>query len=58
MGMPVKLSEDLVNEARQEAKASNRSITAQIEHWAKIGSSVESAMRHDDVLALKRGGDL
>jgi hypothetical protein len=58
MGMPVKLSEDLVSEARQEATASNRSITAQIEHWARIGSSVERALGHDDVLALKRGDDL
>lgn len=55
MGMPVKLSEDLVNQARHEAKASNRSITAQIEHWAVIGSSVERALAHDDLLAVKRG---
>lgn len=54
--MPVKLSDDLVEEARREAKAADRSITAQIEHWAKLGRSVESALRHDDLLALKRGG--
>jgi ParD-like antitoxin of type II bacterial toxin-antitoxin system len=58
MGMPVKLSEDLVKRARAEARASSRSLTAQIEHWALIGSSVENALGHEDVLALKRGDDV
>jgi hypothetical protein len=59
MGMPVKLSDELVELAREEAEAAERSITAQIEHWAQLGRSVESALRHDDVLALKRTrGDL
>jgi hypothetical protein len=59
MGMPVKLSDDLVRLARTEAKAADRSITAQIEHWAKLGRSVEGALRHEDALALKEaGGDL
>jgi len=34
MGMPVKLSDELVREAREEARVVNRSITGQIEHWA------------------------
>jgi hypothetical protein len=59
MGMPVKLSDDLVQSARLEAAATDRSITAQIEHWAKLGRAVETALRHADVLALKRSnGDL
>ena len=59
MGMPVKLSDDLVQSARLEAAATDRSITAQIEHWAKLGRAVETALRHADVLALKRkNGDL
>jgi hypothetical protein len=53
MGMPVKLSDELVNVARKEAAAAERSITAQIEHWAKLGQSVEAALRHEDALALK-----
>ena len=53
MGMPVKLSDALVKLARTEAEASDRSITAQIEHWAKLGRSVETALGHEDVLALK-----
>jgi ParD-like antitoxin of type II bacterial toxin-antitoxin system len=59
MGMPVKLSDDLVKLARDEAAAAHRSITAQIEHWAELGRSVESALRHNEVNALKGArGDL
>jgi hypothetical protein len=54
MGMPVKLSDELVQQARDEAKSAERSITAQIEHWAQLGRFVESALRHDEVMALKR----
>ncbi len=53
MGMPVKLSDELVNLARQEAQGAERSITGQIEHWAKLGRSLETALRHEDALALK-----
>lgn len=54
--MPVKLSDELVKLARKEAQAADRSITAQIEHWATLGRSVETALRHEDVLALKEAG--
>jgi hypothetical protein len=57
MGMPVKLSEDLVKDARQEAEATDRSLTAQIEHWVRLGRNVEHVLRHDEVLSLKRLGD-
>jgi hypothetical protein len=46
MGMPVKLSDELVAAARKEAATADRSITGQIEHWAKIGRSVETVLRH------------
>lgn len=59
MGMPVKLSDDLVLSARLEAEATDRSIAAQVEHWAKLGRAVEAALQHADTLALKgSGGDL
>src|SRR5439155_24241515 len=54
MGTSLKLSNDLVDEARHEAEAADLSLTSQIEHWARLGRSVESALRHEDVLALKR----
>jgi len=54
VGTSLKLSDDLVNEARDEAAAADRSLTSQIEHWARLGRVVESTLRHEDVLALKR----
>ncbi len=57
--MPVKLSDVLVRAARTEAKTTSRSITAQVEHWAKLGRAVEAALKHADLLDLKRSeGDL
>lgn len=59
MGMPVKLSDELVLTARREAGLADRSITGQIEHWAKLGRAVESALKYPEMAALKRsGGDL
>lgn len=55
MGLSVKLSDDLVRSARLEVETSERSIAGQIEHWAKLGRSVESALNHPAVVALKRG---
>src|SRR6516165_9143371 len=54
MGMPVKLSDELVEAARREAASTDRSITGQIEHWVKIGRSVEKVLRHQDLQVLKR----
>src|SRR4051812_35531923 len=54
MGMPVKLSSELVESAREEAANADRSITGQIEHWAKIGRSVETVLRHSEIQTLKR----
>lgn len=56
MGMPVKLSDRLVRAARAEAKLADRSITAQIEHWAKLGRAVEVALTHEDLNDLKKSG--
>jgi hypothetical protein len=51
--MPVKLSNELVESARRESTSTDRSITGQIEHWAKIGRSVEAVLGHEQVRALK-----
>lgn len=37
----VKLSEDILLEAKVMSKALNRSLAGQIEHWAKIGRLAE-----------------
>lgn len=41
MAMAVKLSEGILSAARAIAKALNRSVSGQIEHWAKIGKIAE-----------------
>lgn len=41
MATAVKLSEDIVSDAKIMSKALNRSVAGQIEHWAKIGRIAE-----------------
>ena len=56
MASPVKVSDQLLALARQEARGTHRSATAQIEHWATLGRAVEVLVAYRDVLALKRAG--
>jgi hypothetical protein len=42
--------------AREEARGTHRSATAQIEHWATLGRAVEVLVAYSEVLALKRAG--
>jgi hypothetical protein len=56
MGTPLKVSDELFRVAREEATAENRSITAQVEHWARIGRAVEAVLAHDELLGLKKAG--
>ena len=37
----VKLSDELINEARLYADAMHRSVSKQIEHWARLGKAAE-----------------
>ena len=57
MRSAIKLSERLLALAKQEARGTHRSITAQIEHWASIGRAVEVMLAYGEVLALKRAGE-
>ncbi len=41
MATAVRISEELVNEAKKYSRIDHRSITGQIEHWAKIGKCAE-----------------
>lgn len=41
MAKAVKLSDEIVSNAKVNAKALSRSIAGQIEHWAKIGKLAE-----------------
>jgi hypothetical protein len=57
MGQPVKLSENLVLDARVVGETSERSIAGQIEFWARLGRAVESVLRTETVLQLKKRGE-
>lgn len=41
MPQPVKLSDELINDARIYAKSMHRTPTKQIEYWARIGKLAE-----------------
>ncbi len=58
MGTPLKVSDSLFAVAKQEAQATQRSITAQVEHWARIGRAVEAVLAHQELLTLKQVGEL
>lgn len=57
MGQPVKLSEQLVLDARLVGETAERSIASQIEFWAGLGRAVESVLRTENALRLKRRGE-
>jgi hypothetical protein len=58
MGQPVKLSDELVDDARAVVPFSQRSIAGQIEFWAGLGKSIEPLLRGDQALSLQMcGGD-
>lgn len=54
MSQPVKLSDALVLDARIAAQAQERSITGQVEFWAKLGRSVELLLNGRQMLRLQR----
>ncbi len=56
MGQPVKLSDELVDDARAVVPFSQRSIAGQIEFWAGLGKSIEPLLRGDRALALQMAG--
>jgi ParD-like antitoxin of type II bacterial toxin-antitoxin system len=41
MAIALKLSNELVESAKQHAAAKHRSVPNQIEHWARLGKAVE-----------------
>jgi hypothetical protein len=56
MGQPVKLSDELVDDARAIVPFSQRSIASQIEFWAGLGKSIEPLLRGDRAMSLKMSG--
>lgn len=59
MPVAVKLSDSLAEEARTASAGADRSLTGQIEHWARLGKAVEPLFSAPTIAALKKsGGDL
>ena len=56
MSQPVRLSDELVLEARLTGEALKRSIADQIEFWASLGRSLDPLLKGDQVLALQKAG--
>ena len=56
MSQPVKLSDNLVLDARLLAKTMERSIAGQIEFWAGLGRAIEPLLRTPEILALRKAG--
>ena len=56
MSQPVKLSDELVLDARLTAEAAERSIAGQIEFWAQLGRALEPLLEGTRALALRRAG--
>jgi hypothetical protein len=52
-GIPVRLSEALTVRARSVAQVLDRSLTEQVEHWARLGQVVEAAISAGTVHRLK-----
>jgi hypothetical protein len=53
MGQPVKLSDELVNEARIAGATMQRSIAGQVEFWAGLGKAMERVMSGKEVLETR-----
>jgi hypothetical protein len=56
MSQPVKLSDELVLDARLTAEVAERSIAGQIEYWAQLGRAIEPLLQGAQALALRRAG--
>jgi hypothetical protein len=54
MGQPVKLSDNLIHDARMISELTKRSMAGQIEFWAAIGRAIEPLLQGALSLALTR----
>lgn len=52
-GIPVRLSSALARRAREAALVQDRSLTEQVEHWARLGELVEAVVSNTAVHQLK-----
>ncbi|CAN5283361.1 hypothetical protein BH10CYA1_BH10CYA1_46300 [soil metagenome] len=57
MSQPVKISDELLLDARLTAELSERSIAGQIEFWARLGRAIEPVLDGEKAIALRKSGD-
>ena len=56
VSQPVKISDELLLDARLTAKIAERSIAGQIEFWAQLGRAIEPLLEGSRALALRQAG--
>lgn len=56
MSQPVKISDELLLDARLTAEIAERSIAGQIEFWAQLGRAIEPLLEGSRALALRQAG--
>src|SRR3954454_11729597 len=56
MSQRVKISDELIRDARLTAEVAERSIAGQIEFWAQLGRAIEPLLQGSRALALRRAG--
>ncbi len=56
MSQPVKISDELIRDARRTAAIAERSIAGQIEFWAQLGRAIEPLLEGSRALALRQAG--
>ena len=56
MSQPVKISDELIGDARRIAEIAERSIAGQIEFWAQLGRAIEPLLEGSRALALRQAG--
>ncbi len=56
MSQPVKISDELILDARLTAEIAECSIAGQIEFWAQLGRAIEPLLEGSRALALRRAG--
>jgi hypothetical protein len=56
MGQPVKVSDNLLLDARLAGESMHRSIAGQVEFWALLGRAIEPLLSGAQAMALCRSG--
>lgn len=58
MSTAIKVSDSLAEDARTAAQDADRSLTGQVEHWARLGMAIEPLLNTRTITALKKWPEL